>query len=309
MSGIRWLSALLLCAAIAPRLFAQKVLPDAISDLSSQIAKQSTDAHKGRIAVVPFREIGGQPTVLGAFIAEELVTDLVGTNKFDLIERATLDKVIGELKLNASGAIDPATAKHIGQLAGADAIVTGTITDLQSYVAVNCRIVDTDTGRIFAAAETRIAKDDDVKKIMGAALESGKARTGDDLPGQRSAAPAAPRFETSVYLLTSTLLKKVGSEASLSLTVESVTDKPLWFQMGNCRLLDENGIQWDQKNPYEHKWTRGGGIELVPYTKLQTVLEFNTQGASTGHEFTLACTETAPQYYRNIVLRGIRSPT
>lgn len=152
---------------------AQKVLPDAINDLAGQIAKSVSKQQKTRIAVVPFRELGGEPTVFGTFAAEELVTDLVNIGGLDLVERSTLDKVMGELKLNESGAIDPASAKQVGKLVGADAIVTGTITDLQSYVGVNCRLIDTQTGHIFGAAEARIVKDDDVKKILGTPMHSG----------------------------------------------------------------------------------------------------------------------------------------
>jgi TolB-like protein len=145
---------------------AQKALPDAISDLAGQIVTHVAKEQKRKIAVIPFRELGGQPTVFGTYLAERLVTDLANTGNLDLVERTTLDKILGELKLNESGAVDPNTAKQVGKLAGADAIVTGTITDLQSYVDVNCRLVDTQTGRIFAAAEARIVKDDDVKSIM-----------------------------------------------------------------------------------------------------------------------------------------------
>lgn len=151
---------------------AQKVLPDAINDLAGQIAKSVSKQQKTRIAVVPFRELGGEPTVFGTFAAEELVTDLVNIGGLELVERTTLDKVMGELKLNESGAIDPASAKQVGKLVGADAIITGTITDLQSYVGVNCRLIDTQTGHIFGAAEARIVKDDDVKKILGTPMAS-----------------------------------------------------------------------------------------------------------------------------------------
>jgi TolB-like protein len=171
---------------------AQKLLPDAMSDLATDIAKRVEKQKKTRIAVVPFRELGGQPTVFGTYLSEELVTNLVNAGSLDLVERATLDRVMGELKLNESGAIDPATAKKVGMLVGADAIVTGTVTDFQSFVAVNCRLVDTQTGRIFAAAEARIVKDDDVKKVMNEPLE--KSTQG----GGKAAPPSVERATNSV---------------------------------------------------------------------------------------------------------------
>ena len=51
-------------------------------------------------------------------------------------------------------------------MAGVDAIVTGTITELGSYVAINCRMIETETGEIFAAAKAKIKKDKNIIRIM-----------------------------------------------------------------------------------------------------------------------------------------------
>src|SRR4030095_11254893 len=107
--------------------------------------------------------------------SEELVTDLFTSGGLDIVERSMLDRLLGEAKLGETGVIDPETATKVGKVAGVDAIVTGTITDLQSYVALNCRLIDTRTGRIFGAAQSKIVKDDDVRKIMGASLPSAPA--------------------------------------------------------------------------------------------------------------------------------------
>ncbi len=152
--------------------WAQKILPEGIKDLATQIATNAGKEQKHKIAVLPFRELGGQPTVLGSYISEELVSDLFAVGGLEIIERSMLDKIIGEIKLDQSGLINPEAAKKFGSLAGADAIVTGTITDLQSYVALNCRLIDARTGRVFGAAQARIVKDADVTKLIGATLPS-----------------------------------------------------------------------------------------------------------------------------------------
>ncbi len=149
---------------------AQKILSEGIKDLATQIATNVAKEQKHKIAVLPFRELDGRATVLGTYISEELVTDLFTIGGLDIVERSMLDKLLGEAKLGETGVIDPETATKVGKIAGVDAIVTGTITDLQSYVALNCRLIDTRTGRIFGAAQAKIVKDDDVRKIMGASL-------------------------------------------------------------------------------------------------------------------------------------------
>ncbi|HSS47767.1 MAG TPA: FlgO family outer membrane protein [Thermoanaerobaculia bacterium] len=162
----------MLSAALSSPIYSQKILAEGIKDLATQIATHVSKEKKQKIAILPFRELDGKPTVLGTYVSEELVTDLFMIGGLDIVERTMLDRVLGEIKLGQTGVIDPETAKKVGKVAGVDAIVTGSITDLQSYVALNCRLIDAQTGHVFAAAQTKIVKDDDVRKIMGAALPS-----------------------------------------------------------------------------------------------------------------------------------------
>jgi TolB-like protein len=280
-------------------------LSDGVADLASQIAKHVTAEQKTRIAVLPFRELGGQSTVLGTYVSEELVTDLVNAGGFDLVERTTLDKVMGELKLDESGSIDPATAKSVGNLVGADAIVTGTITDLQSYVAINCRLIASQTGRIFAAANTKIVKDDDVKKIMGVPM-------GGPIPAAHrdNAAPDKPEnraqsvLTTDLYRVEADSLRKVGNDITLTLILDAKDDKPMRFYVGNCSLLDENGERWQQQGTDSGHFVQDA-VTLMPGTRIKSRFQFSTNGATDGHQFTLSCSEYAPHGGRYIVLSRI----
>ncbi len=177
---------------------AQKLLADGTKDLSDQISTSITREQKHRVAVLPFRELSGQSTLLGSYLAEELVTHLVQNGQVDIVERAMLDRVLGELKLDQSGLIDPESAKKVGRLSGADAVLSGTITNLATFVAVNCRIIDAESGRILGAAQVKIAKDADVMAIMGVQNLTGAspapspARTTSDTDNQK---PTGAKFQ------------------------------------------------------------------------------------------------------------------
>lgn len=206
---------LLLILLLADRAtLAQRLFDDGLRELTDQIAAGMGRAQKRKVAVAALTDVSaGQITVLSIALAEELTTRLVNAPGVEVVERAMLDKVMAELKLGSSGAIDPATAKQVGKVAGVDAIVTGTITDMQSSVSVNLRVIDVETGRIFAAAQSRIVKDDDLRAIMrqpaggqtaqlrpdpqaaappGAGIGS-SIGTGPSRPGAQAAAPAAVR--------------------------------------------------------------------------------------------------------------------
>jgi TolB-like protein len=145
---------------------AQVRLSAGIDSLAAKISATVAGQGKRKIAVLPFRDLNGRPTVFGAFISEELVTRLVNGANLEVVERALLNQALAELKLGQSGAIDPQTAAQVGRFAGVQAIVTGTTTDLGSSVFINCRLIAVETGQIAGAASTQILKDDDVRSIL-----------------------------------------------------------------------------------------------------------------------------------------------
>jgi len=158
--------------AFCPWAQAQRSLSDGIKGLATEISASAVKASVTSIAVVPLRELAGGPTVLGTYVAEALSTYFVNAG-LSIVERNMLDKLLKEQSFQETGAVNPETAKRVGKLIGAEAIVTGSITNLKSVIAINCRVIDTRTGRIFAAAEAIVTRDAMVDEILGQALSSG----------------------------------------------------------------------------------------------------------------------------------------
>ena len=89
------------------------------------------------IAVLPFddgsiKRTWGEKFDLGKGVADELVTALLATNRFRLIERAEIDRVLEEQNLGKDGAIDPQTAAEIGKILGVQYLVIGRITEFST---------------------------------------------------------------------------------------------------------------------------------------------------------------------------------
>lgn len=79
------------------------------------------------VAVVPFSGRGG--VEFGAELEGLLAgIDLHGKPYFTLVDRASIDKVISEMKFSQSALVDPGTAVRLGKLVGAQGIYTGTVT-------------------------------------------------------------------------------------------------------------------------------------------------------------------------------------
>ncbi len=109
---------------------------------------------RAKVAVLPFAYIGGPDNSRGGqVLAERLAAELAGVKKLRLLERALLEKVLSELKLDAAGLAGEAGARQAGRLLAADFVVVGSLyRDNAGRLEFNVRAVETATGRIAAAA-------------------------------------------------------------------------------------------------------------------------------------------------------------
>ncbi len=187
------LTVVALALIISPSINAQQ---NELRSLATGLAQDIAISGKKSIAVVDFTDLQGHPTELGRYLAEEFSVALTRTRKgFDVIDRTHLNAILTENKLSATGLIDPATAKKLGQLVGADALLTGSMTPFSESVRISVKVLATDTARIIAADTTDLPKTSTIAQLLGNPI--GDANKG---PGSEKA-PAtepAPAKSTSV---------------------------------------------------------------------------------------------------------------
>jgi TolB-like protein len=119
-----------------------------IDELVSQISESMAREKKSRIAILDFTNLYGIPTPFGRYLAEELITRLHKTGEFRIVERHLLNKIVTEQDFGLTQLAD----------LGADAVITGTISDLVDRLRVNARLISTTTGDIFAVASCSVPK-------------------------------------------------------------------------------------------------------------------------------------------------------
>src|SRR5687768_8548459 len=91
-----------------------------------RIAEAMERASRKTVAVVDFTDLQANVTELGRFLAEQLSNALgSGGGTFDTIDRTQLRALLQEHKLSTTGLIDAQTARKLGQIAGAECLVTG----------------------------------------------------------------------------------------------------------------------------------------------------------------------------------------
>jgi hypothetical protein len=102
----------------------------------------------------------------GAQLALLLSTQLSTLDGIATVERQELAKLLGEQELGNSGMVEPATAARIGHLTGARVLVTGRVFTIGGESTAALKVMSTETGRVFGAAET-FAVDASLKEPVG----------------------------------------------------------------------------------------------------------------------------------------------
>lgn len=207
------------CLAAVPASAFQREIQAAADAVGEKLAASA----KRSVAVVDFTDLQGEVTELGRFLAEEMSVALASASRpLEVVDRTHLKVLIQEHKLSATGLIDPATAKKLGQIAGADALVTGTLTPFGDSVRLTLKVLDASTARIVAASTAEIPKTTAIEELVARGV-------GAPAP---PAQPAGPRL--------------AGSSSGMPAPIESkglrFTLKRCGYSGGGirCELLVEN---------------------------------------------------------------------
>jgi curli biogenesis system outer membrane secretion channel CsgG len=159
---------------------------------------------KARIAVADFDVKAAKATFeIGSGLREMLVTALINSNRFSVLERQALSAVMQEQELSASGAAQTGGGPQRGKIKTADLIVTAAVTEFEpqasggragigggggigsgilggllgaalnkAHMALDIRIVDTSTSEVLAATRVQGQAADIAGGIMGGFLGS-----------------------------------------------------------------------------------------------------------------------------------------
>jgi len=203
---------------------------------------------KRRIGIVSFENKAPYAQArIGATATDILVTELVKSGKFIVVERDRLDKVVGEQKLGQSGAIDAGTAAQVGKVLGLNAIVTGSVSQFgvkkegkdfiisqskQQIVecTVDVRVTDAETGQVLYADSGKGI----VRKASGKFLGMGNQSKYDETLEGEALRAAIVKFVDNI-------ISQVNQKP-WSCRVAEVEDGAIYLNAGL-----ESGIQVGQK--------------------------------------------------------------
>ena len=103
------------------------------------------------IAVLDLEQIGLTPQE-AQILTQRLTTELISLDKYQVVERNNMDKILKEQKFQHSGCTDAECAVEIGQLLNSDYIVMGSVNKFGNTYAIDCRIINVELGEAIQSA-------------------------------------------------------------------------------------------------------------------------------------------------------------
>jgi len=128
----------------------------------------AADFQKTKVAVLDFESVGDklETADMGEILAEWIITSLVKSGRFDVVERAMLQKVIYQQRLSKSGAIDEKGAATLGKILGVKIVISGSLDKQGDTMEIHSRVISVENGSIIAADSIRSESRKDLHPLV-----------------------------------------------------------------------------------------------------------------------------------------------
>jgi hypothetical protein len=101
------------------------------------------------VAIFDFASVDEGMRDLGPKVATLINANLSADPKIILVERAELEKLLGEHELGLSGSVSADSAAKVGHLTGAKVLVTGRVFKIDNEITIVAKIIGTETSRVY----------------------------------------------------------------------------------------------------------------------------------------------------------------
>jgi hypothetical protein len=156
------------------------LLPIALGSLATSALAASAGQRPLTVAIFDFESKDEAVRDLGPKVAAVLNANLSADPQIITVERAELEKVLGEQELGLSGTVAPETAAKVGHLTGAKVLVTGRVFKSDKDLILVAKIIGTETSRVYgelvkgtAAASLTDLSGDLARKIAATVTQKG----------------------------------------------------------------------------------------------------------------------------------------
>src|SRR6478735_7769425 len=103
-------------------------------------------------AILDFKEASDDLAGTGASVSALLQVNLTSDSESPLVERAELKEILSEQELTLTDSVSPGQAAKLGQLTGAEVLVSGRVFTAQNRVYLVAKLISASTGRVFGVS-------------------------------------------------------------------------------------------------------------------------------------------------------------
>ncbi len=254
---------------------------------------------KIRIAVMPLdmRQVKRWWTSnwdVGDGIAETIITELVNTGEFTVVERTQLQKVLDEQQLGKEGVLDPATAARVGKILGVQIMLLGTVTEFSldtqkvnvpilgkvditiARCVINAKMVSMETAEIMAAMKGEgqfdrkgFALGGAFGDLQGLSFTSREFR--DHILGQATEVAAKQIVEQTVEKTADLEPILIPEPAKLSGIVADVSNEEITINVGSKAGVEVGDIFEVYRKTKEIKDPNTGEVIMVKKEKIAEI--------------------------------------
>lgn len=241
-------SGALVCASMSGA-FAAESIDGSLDEMAAQIVQRTASDGGSNVGISTFTHSDGTCSQLSNYISEFIVDSLfnAGQGQIDIIERSQLSAIFREMELVYDATIAPDTARRLGEIAGVDALVTGSLIEFGEVVKVQARLISTKDGKLFATARSDFPMIGTIGQMMldrsrascgftdakGAPVEAAPAPSNTTqsaaTAGVKLATDAARVYESDIFVaeLSNAIYATSKGEMSVALRFQNTSDQPI----------------------------------------------------------------------------------
>jgi len=156
------------CATAKPTNPDEITLGVAIRQAASRMEMRLPEGTK--VALVNF---SSPSQAFSEYVLDNLSSILVNRGVLTVVDRANLDKLRMELGFNLSGEVSDSSMQEIGQMLGAQALVTGSLTTLEDFRLAMFKVIITETAEVAVQYPAQIKNDNLVRALLAQGGGSG----------------------------------------------------------------------------------------------------------------------------------------
>jgi hypothetical protein len=138
---------------------------ESLDAVVAQAARRMEERLPGgtKVAIV---SVASPSTAFSSYVIDSLEAALVDKGTVTVVDRANLERIREEQGLQLSGEVSDESAKAIGQLLGAGAIVTGSLLNIGNSYRLTLKAINIESAEVVVSYPADIANDERVQALL-----------------------------------------------------------------------------------------------------------------------------------------------